>query len=73
MEDRHEKEQKELWLKSLVLICDELIIKVEEVRDLCIEGLNKPHKADWDFIDNSITSIVNRSYKLHNLNSLFKE
>ena len=73
MAGRYEKEQRELWLKSLVLSCDELIIKIEEVRNLCIEDLNKPHKADRDFIDNSITSIVNRSYKLHNLNSLLKE
>lgn len=73
MAGRYEKEQKELWLKSLVLICDELIIKVEEVRDLCIEGLNKPHKADRDSIDNTITRINNYSYKLHELNKLLKE
>ena len=73
MTGRYEKEQRELWLKSLVLICDELLFDVKALKDYCIGDLNGVHKVYTDTVENDITRINNYSYKLHELNKLLKE
>lgn len=73
MEEKYKKEQKELWLKSLVLICDELIFDVKALKDYCIDDLNGVHKVYTNTVENDITRINNCSYKLHELNKLLKE
>ena len=69
----YEKEQKELWLKSLVLICDELLVEIKELREYCSGGLNGVYEPYPYTVEDYITSINNRSYKLHKLNKLLKE
>ena len=73
MEEKYKKEQKELWLKSLVLICDELIFDVKALKDYCIGNLNGVHEVYTDTVESDITRINNYSYKLHELNKLLKE
>lgn len=73
MTGRYEKERKELWLKSLVLICDDLIAEIQALHEYCSNGLNGVHEPYPYTVEDYITNINNRSFKLHKLNKLLKE
>lgn len=70
--EAYHKAQRELWLKSLILTCDSLIVDIDKLRDHCCDCLDDTSKADAFHVECLITSIRSDGNKLYKLNDILK-